>query len=370
MSPRSAPHHDYNYHHDVLDYWPGSPAGGCSSCGGSQGLGGRELMNVFVERVHRYRDMTQEACAFGPGVFCNYDVSLVFNPIQAQQQQGQPPPAVFYSVELFDPLEVEPKFYTEGSTNTGNSPMPTPTGIYTDTNSLSIKNLQCYDANNNFVVDPLTASSAVITNWPGYKSTFDIINLGGYAPSPTGWWRFEETSGTSAADASGNGNTGTLVNTPTRIVGKIGNALQFNGTNQSVSLVSYFPKSLPRKWINEWSNGLLDASDGIAERRKSCQSSCVQRKCCRRQHPSRWARRRPRKPGRWLARKPHWESTRLMRSCPIQMCPMRCRPPQMPRSKSRSGRSKSPGSRARAAVGGWSSPKTISAPRSPPNSGC
>ncbi|HEV3006758.1 MAG TPA: hypothetical protein VGX78_19970, partial [Pirellulales bacterium] len=236
MSPRSAPHHDYNYHHDVLDYWPGSPAGGCSSCGGSQGLGGRELMNVFVERVHRYRDMTQEACAFGPGVFCNYDVSLVFNPIQAQQQQGQPPPAVFYSVELFDPLEVEPKFYTEGYTNTGNPPMPTPTGIYTDTNSLSIKNLQCYDANGNFVVDPLTASSAVITNWPGYKSTFDIINLGGYAPSPTGWWRFEETSGTSAADASGNGNTGTLVNTPTRIVGKIGNALQFNSTNQSVSL--------------------------------------------------------------------------------------------------------------------------------------
>jgi len=31
----------FNYHHRALDYWPGSPAGGCASCGGGQGLGGR-----------------------------------------------------------------------------------------------------------------------------------------------------------------------------------------------------------------------------------------------------------------------------------------------------------------------------------------
>ena len=33
--------------------------------------------------------------------------------------------------------------------------------------------------------------------------------------SPAGLWRFEEGSGTTAADSSGNGNTGTLVNGPT-----------------------------------------------------------------------------------------------------------------------------------------------------------
>ena len=30
-----------------------------------------------------------------------------------------------------------------------------------------------------------------------------------------GWWRMEEGSGTSIADSSGNGNTGTMVNFPT-----------------------------------------------------------------------------------------------------------------------------------------------------------
>ena len=41
-----------------------------------------------------------------------------------------------------------------------------------------------------------------------------------------GWWKFDETSGTSAADASGGGNNGTLVNTPTWVAGKINNALE------------------------------------------------------------------------------------------------------------------------------------------------
>ena len=39
------PHSTYNYHHSVLDYWPGSPAGGCTSCGGGGALGGSELMS-------------------------------------------------------------------------------------------------------------------------------------------------------------------------------------------------------------------------------------------------------------------------------------------------------------------------------------
>jgi chitodextrinase len=41
--------------------------------------------------------------------------------------------------------------------------------------------------------------------------------------------------GTTATDSSGNGITGTLVNTPTWAAGKISNALSFSGTNQYVS---------------------------------------------------------------------------------------------------------------------------------------
>src|SRR5882757_4464304 len=47
---------------------------------------------------------------------------------------------------------------------------------------------------------------------------------------PVGWWKFDEGSGTAAADASGNGNTATLVS-PSWTTGKIGSgALTFGGT--------------------------------------------------------------------------------------------------------------------------------------------
>lgn len=49
-------------------------------------------------------------------------------------------------------------------------------------------------------------------------------------------YSFDAGSGTSAADASGNANTGTLVNTPTWVNGRFGQALQFNGTTQYVTV--------------------------------------------------------------------------------------------------------------------------------------
>lgn len=51
------------------------------------------------------------------------------------------------------------------------------------------------------------------------------------ASSPVLFWRFDEGSGSTAIDSTGNGNTGTLYNSPTHISG---DALNFNGTNQYV----------------------------------------------------------------------------------------------------------------------------------------
>ena len=53
-----------------------------------------------------------------------------------------------------------------------------------------------------------------------------------------GQWLFDEGSGTVAADSTANHDNGTLVNSPTWVSGPTGNgtALQFNGSNQSVSL--------------------------------------------------------------------------------------------------------------------------------------
>ena len=53
--------------------------------------------------------------------------------------------------------------------------------------------------------------------------------------SLVGYWKFDEGSGTTAADSSGNGNDGTLVNGPTWIAdGKYGGALKFDGVNDYV----------------------------------------------------------------------------------------------------------------------------------------
>jgi len=47
-----------------------------------------------------------------------------------------------------------------------------------------------------------------------------------------GYWQLDETSGTTARDASGRGNPGTLVHNPAWASGKFGGAVSFNGTYQ------------------------------------------------------------------------------------------------------------------------------------------
>ncbi len=49
-----------------------------------------------------------------------------------------------------------------------------------------------------------------------------------------GHWKFDEGSGTTAYDSSGNDNHGTLINGPTWVDGKMDRALKFNGTNNEV----------------------------------------------------------------------------------------------------------------------------------------
>src|SRR3990167_9799803 len=50
-----------------------------------------------------------------------------------------------------------------------------------------------------------------------------------------GYWTFDEGSGTTANDSSGNNNTGALINGPTWTTGKIGGALSFDGVDDRVS---------------------------------------------------------------------------------------------------------------------------------------
>jgi len=85
-------------------------------------------------------------------------------------------------------------------------------------------------------------SSGASIHYQTYSGTAPdagAYEFGGPSPtSPIAHWKFDETSGTTASDSSGNGNTGTLVNDPVWAPGKIGNGLDFNGTNQYVSVAN------------------------------------------------------------------------------------------------------------------------------------
>ncbi|MFB0555229.1 MAG: LamG domain-containing protein, partial [Phycisphaerae bacterium] len=59
-----------------------------------------------------------------------------------------------------------------------------------------------------------------------------------------GWWRFDEGSGTVAHDTSGNENDGTLQGDTKWVAGKIGGALEFNGTDSIVD-IPYSPDMTP-----------------------------------------------------------------------------------------------------------------------------
>jgi hypothetical protein len=68
----------------------------------------------------------------------------------------------------------------------------------------------------------------------------EVEGLYNYAPGPVGHWKFDEGSGTSVTDSSGNANTGTWYGGGNHWVpGKFGKAGGFNGSNDWVTPASY-----------------------------------------------------------------------------------------------------------------------------------
>ncbi len=89
--------------------------------------------------------------------------------------------------------------------------------------------------------DPYTGSLDELRAYNRVLSDDDIRNLYNWAPGPVGYWNFDEGSGQSPADLSGNAYTTTLGNTssastddPTWTDGKFGKALNFDGSNDYV----------------------------------------------------------------------------------------------------------------------------------------
>ena len=78
----------------------------------------------------------------------------------------------------------------------------------------------------------LNDSHGALWNYTGETTTIST-NVTTCPLGLAGYWKFDEDSGDVAVDSAG-GNNGTLINSPTRTTGKLGNALQFDGVDDYV----------------------------------------------------------------------------------------------------------------------------------------
>ncbi len=85
-------------------------------------------------------------------------------------------------------------------------------------------------------------------------SPAEVTTLYNFAPGPVGYWDFEDGSGTSVKDKSGNANTGTWAGTGAKhwLTGKYGSAGNFNGTDDKItgSYVNTYGGLTLSAWIN------------------------------------------------------------------------------------------------------------------------
>jgi hypothetical protein len=70
------------------------------------------------------------------------------------------------------------------------------------------------------------------------------------------WWRFDDGSGTTAADSSGNGLDGTLEGGAQWVDGQLAGAIQFNGSNARV-VAPHIPLDNRSFTITMWINPVL-----------------------------------------------------------------------------------------------------------------
>ncbi|MGH2898492.1 MAG: LamG-like jellyroll fold domain-containing protein, partial [Solirubrobacteraceae bacterium] len=77
-------------------------------------------------------------------------------------------------------------------------------------------------------------------NLSGYSGVAEATTAGSSATPPglVGAWAFEEGSGTTTADVSGNGNVATITGATWSAAGRYGSALSFNGTSNIVRVAS------------------------------------------------------------------------------------------------------------------------------------
>jgi hypothetical protein len=95
------------------------------------------------------------------------------------------------------------------------------------------------------------ASTKTVTANAGATQVVITLDEGSTGTSLRTWYKFDETSGTTAADSAGTNNA-TLVNGPTFVAGRVGNAVNLDGTNDQVSMPAGIVNGLNDFTIAAW----------------------------------------------------------------------------------------------------------------------
>jgi hypothetical protein len=128
---------------------------------------------------------------------------------------------------------------TNPSISQGGTQQFTATGTYSDGGTLNLTSSVTWSSTNTAVA---TISGTGLASGVAQGTTTIQATSGSISGSTTltvsasvglvGWWKFDDGTGTTAVDSSGNGNTLSLVNGISWVAGKIGGAISANGTNQ------------------------------------------------------------------------------------------------------------------------------------------
>ena len=153
----------------------------------------------------------------------------------------------------------------------GNQQQFTATGTYSDGSHQNLTNSATWTSTSPSVA---TITSTGLATGVSAGSTTIQAELGSINGSTTltvtaaqlpglvGWWKFDDGSGTTAADSSGNGYTMTLFNGITWTTGEIGGAISANGVNQYASMPSIDLSATNAVTVVLWVNRTYSTAGG------------------------------------------------------------------------------------------------------------
>lgn len=164
---------NYSHHHYADDYRVDAPEG-CASCAGTNGASPtamNHLPRFEIMRVHRYRDVAYPS-SFGPGVFQHYDQSLQLYTTATGER----------FIDFFDPARWAATRFFDGAWSNNEFGYVEPAdGVYQDLINNQYRSLRLYTATDALTMDHAAADHAIVEDYFGRQTRFQIIALGGGA---------------------------------------------------------------------------------------------------------------------------------------------------------------------------------------------